>query len=310
MFAMFRRPSFRVILIALAILGLAGLGFLFAPGGPSFANARLELGGALVSGVVLSGAFLVAERRLEAEDRKHEERTVARQHELEERTAESQTRERYQLALGMADDLRGRTLAGLNLSGLTLTLKDLTGANLTGANLGKANLTEANLTEANLHGANLGRANLTGANLTKADMTGADLGGANLGGANLTGANLGKMYEMYLGTVANLTGANLGLADLTDADLNEANLTDGYGGVGQVAQVDHSGHRAYGETYTILVDLTKADLTEANLTKADLSGANLTRSYLSGAKWDPDHPPTWPEGFDPPENAWDPERDG
>ena len=79
---MFCRPSVWVILVALTILGLAGLGFLFAPGGPTFAEARLELGGALVSGVVLSGAFLAAERRLEAEDRNLEDRTAERQHDI------------------------------------------------------------------------------------------------------------------------------------------------------------------------------------------------------------------------------------
>lgn len=52
-------------------------------------------------------------------------------------------------------------------------------------------------------------------------------------------------------------------------------------------------------------DLTRADLSWADLTKADLSGANPYQ-----AKWHPELPPSWPKGFDAPENAWDPEVDG
>ena len=67
-------------------------------------------------------------------------------------------------------------------------------------------------------------------------------------------------------------------------------------------------------------ELRSADLTGANLTKAYLTGANLTRSTMSRAnltgtdlvrsKWDPKRPPKWPQGFTPPENAWDPDKDG
>ena len=223
---MFCRPSVWVILVALTILGLAGLGFLFAPGGPTFAEARLELGGALVSGVGLSGAFLAAERRLEAEDRnledrtaerQHdiEERTAERQHELEKRTVERQTRDRYQLALALESDLTDRALSKLNLAGLQLPYRDLSKSRLSGANL-------------------------TGANLT---------------GANLTGAKLDVAYL----TKATLVGAILKGADLAFADLSGANL--------------------------VTADLTLADLT--------------------GAKWNPQWAPTWPEGCEPPENAWD-----
>lgn len=176
--------SFQHILITLAVLGMFGLGLLFAPGGPSFGNARLELGGALVSGVVLSGAFLAAERRLEAEDRKHEERVAAKQ-----------TRAQYQLALGMADTLAGRELSGLDLSGLKLPDRDLTGtklrytdlfnADLGGANLAGADLAGADLTKANLHHANLTRANLMTAKIAGAELEGADLSWADLSNALL-----------------------------------------------------------------------------------------------------------------------------
>lgn len=211
MLTMFNRPSFGVILAALALIGAAGLGFLFGPGDtrPLFSEARLELGGALVSGVVLSGAFLVAERRLEREDQRHEERT-----------AERQTRAQYQLALGMAETLADRDLSGLDLSGLQLIGRDFTASRFSKANLQRTNLQRANLTRAYLYRADLTRAYLTEANLTE----------AFLWGANLSGANLEK---------ANLTGANLHLV-----------------------------------------------------------------------KWKPSQRPKWPEGFDPPENRWNPTEDG
>jgi hypothetical protein len=54
-----------------------------------------------------------------------------------------------------------------------------------------------------------------------------------------------------------------------------------------------------------LTDLVTADLTETNLSAATLRRADLTEANPSGPKWNPNYPPEWPDGFDPPKNAWD-----
>ncbi len=110
------------------------------------------------------------------------------------------------------------------------------------------------------------------------DMKGALLSEAGLDGANLTLADL---------TLADLKGASLTRADLTatnlaGADLRQANLT---------------------ETNLNGADLRRANLDGAELTRADLTGANLDGTNLTGAEWDPEHPPTWPDGFDSAETA-------
>ena len=135
---------------------------------------------------------------------------------------------------------------------------------LTVANLRGAYLRRANLAVAYLRGANLSEAHLTAADLSGANLTGADLRRANLAVANLTGADLRG---------ANLTGADLTATDLREADLRGANLT-------------------------------RTNLRVAHLSEADLTEANLTDANPTDAIWPPDHPPTWPEGFQPPENAW------
>ena len=145
------------------------------------------------------------------------------------------------------------------------------GEDLSHLSFGGRSLIGANLAEADLTGADLLNANLTGAVLF-----GADLSGANLGQADLTGADLGW---------ANLTGTNLSEANLTGAKLDRSNLTD--------------------------ADMVDANLTHANLTLTDLPGTVLiTADHMSEAKWEPTLPPTWPEYFEPPENAWAPQKDG
>lgn len=157
----------------------------------------------------------------------------------------------------------------------TLYVADLTGIvmpgeNLSGLSFGGRDLQRANLTVANL----------TEANLTEANLTGADLRMANLSGAFLV--------------VADLTGANLSDADLGGAYMNSADLT----------------RATLGGADLFMADLGGADLAGANLTKANLTKANLTDANLTGAKWKPEQPPKWPDGFDPPGNAWDPKKDG
>jgi hypothetical protein len=51
--------------------------------------------------------------------------------------------------------------------------------------------------------------------------------------------------------------------------------------------------------------LADRNFSEANLSGANLTGAtDLTSATLNHVKWHPEHPPTWPEGFAPPPNAW------
>lgn len=190
-----------------AALSLAVLGLMLVATADAGDAVHLEIGGALISGVVLSGAFLLVERR------------------IEEVTTERQTRDQYQLDLAMERDLTDRDLSGLKLAQLQLSDRDLTGPRLARSNLSKTRLSRSTLRRADLW-----EANLSGAHLWKQTTFAADLGRANLTDAILSGA------------------------DLTEAKLNEADLT--------------------------------------------------------GARWNPDVPPKWPEGFDPPKNAWNPKMTG
>ena len=165
-----------------------------------------------------------------------------------------------------------QTLYVADLKGIVMP-----GEDLSGLSFGGRDLTGADLTEADLTGANLSSADLTGAKLSEADLTGAKLSEADLTGADLLWADLG--------------GADLGEADLTETDLGEADL----GGA----------------------NLSGANLSGANLGIAILdlkrSGGDpdqLSETLLNFVKWDPENPPTWPHGFDPPKNAWDPEENG
>lgn len=193
--------------------------------------------------------------------------------------------------------MKGRIdLQGVDLSWAYLDGVDLTGAKLVGSNLTMANMARATLFKANLPGADLSQAKLSNANLSGSDLSEARLIGAGLFMADLTNANLSNsdLTRAFL-RGANLSGAFLDGADLTGAELGGgADLTGAY-----LFEADLS------EANLFEADFTGADLTDVNLAKATLSGADLT-----GVKWYPDYPPTWPEGFVPTENAWDPAADG
>lgn len=197
-----------LILLAVGLLGTFGLGLLLAPGGPDASQVRLEVGGAIISGVMLSAAFLIAERRLEREDQRRERSNIERQ-----------TRQQYQLALAMERDLAERYLAGINLAEIQLPERDLSGSRLTRTDLSRANLASANLRRADLAAADLTSANLRGANLSEANLRGANLTGADLYKANLSGAKL---------NAAILTSAILYCADLTGAQIASAYLPSGH----------------------------------------------------------------------------------
>ncbi len=150
----------------------------------------------------------------------------------------------------------------------------ITSVNLSKADLAGMDLSRANLSEVNLEFTDLSDARLTAAVMSSADLSGANLTDADLSEANMVTANLSDATLRW----SNLSGADLFRADLRRADMSGATLT---------------GARLVG------ANLDGADLTSANLIGADPSGANLV-----GAKWQPDSPPRWPVGLDPPSNAW------
>lgn len=88
---------------------------------------------------------------------------------------------------GPGADLHNCRLANAQFVSVNLTGVNFSGADLSGASLWLSNLTTANLSNANLTGANLTFANLTGANMLGANLTDAFLNNANLSDANLPG---------------------------------------------------------------------------------------------------------------------------
>lgn len=215
---MCRRPwSWLVALVVLLIFILGAL-LLFGPGysRPTFDVVRVELGSALMGGLLVALAIWLAEHRLKLQ---------------EKRTAEQEKRNQYQLALGMAETLAGRDFSGLDLSGLQLPSRDFHKTRFKGTNL-----EETDLTWANLSGADLAFANLRGANLCEANLTGANLASADLTGANLLGADLSPSApqprldavssDLASPAVKAASRTNLAFANLSGADLGETNLTE------------------------------------------------------------------------------------
>jgi uncharacterized protein YjbI with pentapeptide repeats len=185
-------------------------------------------------------------------------------------------------------DLRG----GAKLNGAKLNGANLEDAKLEDANLTGANLTDANLTDADLTDANLTDVNLTDANLTDADLTGANLTGANLTGANLVGKNLWaiKLTDANL-TDANLTDAKLPYAKLKNANLRGADLTGANLKGAYLKNVKYNTLTVWPDSVRDVLrmwrgdkDLTDVDLTHADLEEANLTGADLTSADLTGAK--------------------------
>lgn len=95
-------------------------------------------------------------------------------------------------------------------------------------------------------------------------------------------------YQLTLGMAESLEGKNLAGLDLSGLALIERNLA---GANLRDTSLDSS-------------DLEGANLSGTNMTGASLNGANLDGAILVGMKWDPASPPTWPEAFVAPENAW------
>lgn len=182
---------------------------------------------------------------------------------------------------------------GCDLAGEDLKRADLRGANLAGANLAGANLHDARLDGANLAGANLSGAILTKATLKRANLEAADLSNAmlfkaKLDGANLRGANLQRAMAGEIELIgANLQGADIRLVDLRDSRLARADMT------GADLSGSHLHNARMGAAKlkdAIMVDvvainaqMTRADLSGADLRRADLYGTDLREANLSGA---------------------------
>jgi hypothetical protein len=133
-------------------------------------------------------------------------------------------------------------------------------------------------------------------NLAVGLIGGAIIGGAVLGGEVAFGRQLAKVdlkraadaergaLRIQLSMGLKFPGIDLGGMDLShfylaDRTISEANLTG--------------------------ANLSGACLDRANLSGANLTGAiDLASATLDHVKWHPEHPPTWPEGFAPPPNAW------
>ncbi len=120
MFGIARRIPFWLSIPA--VLSVGAFGFYLLNTADRDDVAQLEVGGALLSGVVLSLVFLMLERR------------------LEQAVTERQTREQYQLALAMERDLSNR-----DFSGLQLGLLQLPGRRLAQSRMQKTTLTGSNL---------------------------------------------------------------------------------------------------------------------------------------------------------------------
>lgn len=114
-----------------------------------------------------------------------------------------------------------------------------------------------------MQGADLSGADLRGAKLSDADLSEAILTNAKLGETELNGAELSQ---------ANLFNADLGHADLQVARLVGANL----------AETDLRHARLKGRVDLTGANLRDADMRNANLSDADLSRADLTDALLDG----------------------------
>ncbi|MEH2291953.1 pentapeptide repeat-containing protein [Nostoc sp.] len=150
--------------------------------------------------------------------------------------------------------------------------KNLNGINLNKADLSRSDISNIELKQANLNGANLSGANLNETDFTDADLTNADVIGALIDGAILIRANL---------TNADLSGAHIGYSDFTGAMLNGTKFARVKFNVDPIhlPRTDYSPL----QKFVFKFNLSKANLSEANLMGYDLSEANLVKTNLKGA---------------------------
>jgi uncharacterized protein YjbI with pentapeptide repeats len=216
--------------------------------------------------------------------------------------------------VGPRANLSNADLSGTNLTAATLTQAKVAGASFVNANLSGLDLSGLGLSGADLTGANLTNAtissstDLTFVTLTSATLTGVDLSSATTN--TLQGVRSGSiingpealptgwhLVDGYLiGAYADLSGANLTTAVLSGMDLSHTNLQ---GAALHGATVNGTRALAISGTPASLptnwavvsfnyasnlvgpgVDLSGANLANADLGLVDLAGANLSNATL------------------------------
>lgn len=162
---------------------------------------------------------------------------------------------------------------------------DLSSASAGGADFSGASLKATSMKDAKFENARMMNAVLDGADLTQADGSGSDFSGASLVSVTMkdgmfTGAKLFEA-DLHMATLdgAVLVGANLDFANLRGASMVGAMLG--------VADAQSAQRASLVGAYMPDVDLTDADLRNANLTSAHIYGdqslSKLVRVMLDGA---------------------------
>lgn len=197
--------------------------------------------------------------------------------------------------------LAGKVLAGFNLSGM-----DLTGASLRSTNLASANLTGTIFMRANLSKATLDYSNIQSADFSSATFN--DLRASNVSGTSKRLPSSWKQSKGYLFgphvdlskvwlkgltldnldlSYANLTKTNLDGAKLSNLRLNQAKFTPTLKGT---TTRGLSGRPASWDVlivngYLIAegVNLTRVNLSYANLRGKNIEGVDMSYANLSGA---------------------------
>lgn len=175
-----------------------------------------------------------------------------------------------------------RDFTGAELSG-TLYNTNLSGADFSCANLNNIDIIRSNLKGINLSGASLSAShlsysNLSDANLSNVNMVGADLSDVNLSDANLSNTNLAK---------ANFSNVKLRNANLSNAATWdwEQLLQEWYATMGELVDPSISGTDLRTIALKNGVNLSGADLSEANLIGVDLKGVQIDEDTKLDPKW-------------------------
>lgn len=170
--------------------------------------------------------------------------------------------------------------SNISLIGKTLSSKDLNNKNFKGANLLASIFAEQDPTQvttvvgANFTDANLQYSSLVGASLKSISFFGADLQFAWLSWSDFTKANFAR---------ANLTNAHLDNSTFTGANFTDATL--GKNTLANSVFTDATFVSTLTDKPGLGINLSGADLTNANFTGADLTNANLSESDLTGANF-------------------------
>lgn len=154
--------------------------------------------------------------------------------------------------------------------------------------------------ERDLTGRHFSKVDMTGIRLRKRCLTGTDLSFSNLTGCNLVGAVLddAHLFHAVLNKIEG-TGCSFEGADMRYVSLRQGQF---------MRRATFRNARLEGANLTG-TQFVEVCFEGAILTGTDFTGSNFVMANVSGARWDPNRPPTWPDGFNPPENSWNPDRD-